>query len=252
MNKNNKNLRTKNKSFIYKRHKIYEYVIKSPIVNYVTPEYELTNLKFDVYAILTSTQVFTALAKNYLQYNLKRVTFMAIPRSVDGTDPAPIWIYLDINGQTSNFNYADMPELQGSKLLPVKRYSMTSYRSTGRQNDFHYWYDMSEYNSTLAIRLHSAALPNEKKFWQFQIGFVVQFRGFTVEVSNNKKILEINKQTDIKFISSESKKFLDEPDLTEEEEKELWEHEDSDWDDSLEEHKVEVTTGSEPISNGPK
>jgi hypothetical protein len=175
-----------------KRQKIYTYNIRTAIVNYVTPDYTEKNLKFPIYDMLRDTQVFKVLEKQYLQYKLDKVTFAATPRQVNGTDPAPVWIYLDTNG-INQIQYAALQELQGSRPLPVKHFSLTSFSSSGRQNDFHYWYDVQIEGSDVAIRLHSEAIPNTTKFWQFQIGFKVKFRGFAVtqEQNRNLKVQEV-------------------------------------------------------------
>jgi hypothetical protein len=167
------------------RHKTYSYKIRTAIVNYITPDYTEKNLKFDLYDLLRETDIYKSLARQYLQYKLDKVTFAATPRSINGTDPAPIWIYFDTSGNNV-FNYSAMPELQGSKLLPVKHFSLTSYSSSGRQNDFHYWYDEQTEASDMAIRLHSEDTPTSSRYWQFQLEFSVKFRALTVPPSNDK------------------------------------------------------------------
>lgn len=165
--------------------KIYPFRIRSAIVNYVTPEYTNRNLNFIVYDILKDTAVFTQLKVQYQQYKLVKVTLIGMPRVVQGTDPAPVWIYLDTSGRDS-FNYAGIQELQGARRLPVKHTSRTTYSQTGRQNDFNYWYDTQTEEGDVSIRLHSEATPSEQKFWQFQLDFTVHFRGFIADFGSNK------------------------------------------------------------------
>jgi hypothetical protein len=180
------------------------------------------------------------LKKEYSQFKLQKVTFFSIPRSIGGTDPSPCWIYLDTNGDSQVFNYSHMPELQGSKRLPVKHLGITSYSSTGRQNDFKYWYDMTTTDlesKDLSIRLTSEAEPNSSKFWQFQIGYVVYFRGLIVPYPNNK----VSQDQKIKIISESSNKIgevkaegleaLGASPEQQGEEEDDWEHQDSDWDE---------------------
>jgi len=217
-----------------KRHKIYRFVIRTAIVNYVTPDYTERNLKFDIYDLLRSTQVFQVLSGNYLQYKLDKVMFAATPRQVDGTDPAPVWIYLD-SSSNNMINYGALQELQGSKPLPVKHFSITSYSTTGRQNDFHYWYDAQTEASDLAIRLHSEATPTTTKYWQFQLGFKVAFRGFTIPPTNGLKVKEIKEikqtespQSDMQGNIQENDKLKGQGEEEEEEEELDWNTVDSD------------------------
>jgi hypothetical protein len=139
-----------------------------------------------VYEILSETQVFQALRNYYLQFRLKKVMFAATPRVVDGTDPAPVWIYLD-TAANNMIHYASLQELQGSRPLPVKHFSITSFSSSGRQDDFNYWYDTQQYpQMNVSIRLHSEATPTLVKFWQFQLGYQIEFRGLVIQTINNK------------------------------------------------------------------
>lgn len=162
----------------------------------------------------------------------RKVTFFAIPRQIGGTDPSPCWIYLDMNNALQ-FNYANMTELQGSKRLPVKHLSMTTYSSTGRQNDFKYWYDISEQPSTICIRLVSEANPSQQKFWQFQIGFVILFRGFTVQIQEqkfNNNIVKLTRSESQIENGEVSTQVQIEPE-NQIDEDEIWNHNDSDWED---------------------
>jgi hypothetical protein len=179
------------------------------------------------------------LKKEYSQFKLQKVTFFSIPRSIGGTDPSPCWIYLDTNGDAQAFNYAHMPELQGSKRLPVKHLGITSYSSTGRQNDFKYWYDIKtiDWESLdLTIRLTSEAEPNTSKFWQFQIGYIVYFRGLIVpipqtKVSQDQKIKIITESPKEKGeVKAEGLEALGASPEQQDDEDD-WEHQDSDWDE---------------------
>jgi len=204
-----------------KKYKIYSYQIKTPLISYVTPAYTEQNLRFDVYDLLRDTEVFKRLEKVYLQYKLKKVVFTATPRAVTGTDPAIIWIYLDTSG-LNNFNYSAMQELQGSRSLPVKHFSLTSYSTSGRQNDFNYWYDVQTEGSDVTIRLHSEIAPSTEKRWQFQINFYVDFRGFAVTDSNQK-------ENQVKIIQ-ESESIKQEQGNKEDDD---WEAQDSDWEENV-------------------
>jgi hypothetical protein len=192
INKSNKNSvkrkRRYNKGKNRKSFKTYNYRIRTALVNYITPTYTEQNLNFQIYYLLRSTEVFQHLAKGYQQFKLDRVTFIGIPRVVNGTDPSPLWIYLDTSGEDT-FNYSVMPELQGSKSIPVKHKSYTKFSNTGRQNDFHYWYDVNgsnTINGDVSIRVHSESIPNSSRFWQFQIEFSVKFRGLIVQLAESK------------------------------------------------------------------
>lgn len=205
---------TKNKSYKTRRNKrnrkfgkrrrrtfkTYTFKIRTAIVNYATPGYTERNLNFEIYPLLQATSTFQQLKPQYQQYKLEKVTFIGMPRVVQGTDPAPVWIYLDTYGHDS-FNYVGIQELQGSRRLPVKRTSYNVFSATGRQDDFHYWYDVDEaYPGGISIRLHSEAIPDEHKHWQFQIEFSVHFRGFVVKYEENSK----NKCRTIREISGSS------------------------------------------------
>jgi hypothetical protein len=159
--------------------------------------------------------------------------FLATPRVVDGTDPAPVWIFLD-TAENNVFNYTAMEELQGSRCLPVKHFSITSFSKTGRQDDFNYWYDVQTMASNVAIRLHSEATPTMVKFWQFQLAFQVDFRGLSLFPTNEKvqvvQLSESPQQVVQEQVSKEVKaKEVKEKEV--EDEDEVWNHVDSDWDD---------------------
>jgi hypothetical protein len=228
-----KAIRTRRKRYNTNKHQVYAYTVRTPIINYEQPDYTQQNLRFSIYDLLYSNVVFQQLIKQYNQFKLDKVTFFSIPCLVDGHDPSPIWIYLDQDGNNTQFNYANMPELQGSKLLPNKRFSMTSYSSTGRQNDFHYWYDsQSAESNTLAIRLHCANDPTPDPAWRFQLGFVLKFRGFKAQDDNNKmtkdEVVKLTKNT--KLVSESHIEKEGEGPEKEIDEEDDWNHNDSDWD----------------------
>lgn len=196
-NKNNKNNKNKNKKYIkrnYKRFRMYSYKIKTALVTYVTPTYTEQNLNFQLYHLLRETDVFQYLSKQYQQFKIDRVTFIGIPRVVNALDPSPIWVYLDTSGSDS-FNYQAIPQLQGSRSLPIKHVSLTKFSNTGRQNDFHYWYDVEGSNSLngdMSLRVHSEVLPSDKRYWQFQLEYSVKFRGLIVPMGEETKISGLN------------------------------------------------------------
>jgi hypothetical protein len=212
-NKNKKQLyrstRTRRKRYNTKRFKVYQFKIRTALIKYVTPEYTEKNLKFIINRLIRDTEVFQQLTKQFQQFKLDKVTFLAIPRQIGGTDPAPVWIYLDTNDNVdAQFNYASLQELQGSRRLPVKHLSLTSYSSTGRQNDFHYWYDMTEatFVNGLAIRLHSEATPSDQKFWEFQLEFDLKFRGYIVPVAQESRAEQVvnSKSTSTKVVEEQA------------------------------------------------
>jgi hypothetical protein len=209
MNKNSKRKKYNNNN--NRNHKVYKFTIKSAIVKFVTPDYTEKNLKFDIYEILSGTEVFDKLRVLFLQFKLKKVMFAATPRTVSGTDPTKVWIYLD-TAANNIIHYASIQELQGSRALPVKRFSITSYSTTGRQDDFNYWYDCQQYpQMNVAIRLHSEAYPTDVEYWQFQLGFQVEFRGLVIQVSNNLKGIKQEKETETKLkgqVGSVNKEIL--------------------------------------------
>lgn len=172
----------------------------TPLIDYVTPTYTEKNLSFDIHYILLGIDTFVKLRALYTQYKIDKIVFNAIPRIVNGTDPGPAWIYLDRAGR-NNFNYAEMPTLQGSKALPVKHFSLTTYSSTGMQKDFHYWYDVDteEFEEHgLQLRFRSAIVPDQHIHWSFQILYYVKFRGLYTPVSNSK-----DQKVDIKQIKEQ-------------------------------------------------
>lgn len=214
MNKNNnknknmilkqliKTIRTRSKR--YNNNKVprtYKYLIKSPLINYTTPDYTEQNLKFTLNLILQNTQVFNQLSQQYLQYRLKKVIFYAIPRVVNAIDPSPVWIYLDTNAENTSFNYVAIPQLQGSRSLPIKHVSLTTFRSTGRQVDFNYWHDIDDIDYDLAIRLRSEQEPNDRRYWQFQIGYQLEFRRMVMPIINNNNKNNVQKEQEVKIES---------------------------------------------------
>jgi hypothetical protein len=147
---------------------------------------------------LNSTATFINLCKQYTQFKLKGVGFVSVPRAVGGTDPSQIWIYLDLQDEP-NFNYASMAELQGSKIIPIKHKTTIKFTAGGINNDFKIWRDCAsiQEQTGLVIRLHSSSVPNQSKFWQFQIAFYIDFRGFknpsveTREAPESAQLVEI-------------------------------------------------------------
>jgi hypothetical protein len=182
----------------------YKFSVRSSLVNFSTPEYSEKNLNFDVYEILASTEVFDNLRKIYQQFRLKRVTFAATPRTVGGTDPPPIWIYLDTKSNNM-INYASLQELQGARTIPTKHFSLTSFRTSGRQNDFNFWYDCQQYPEIdLSIRLHCDTYPTNITFWMFQLGYSLEFRGLVIQTTSNMKVEQIKEP--IVYNKSQEKK----------------------------------------------
>jgi hypothetical protein len=239
-----KTVRTGRKRYKPNKNKVhlkqYSHVVKTPIIQFEQPTYTNQNLKFNIYDLIFSNTVFQQIVENYSQFRLKKITFFAIPCLVDGHDPSPIWIYLDADGNNTQFNYANMPETQGSKLLPNKRFSMTSFSSTGRQNDFHYWYDSNQYPdaNTLAIRLHCANGPKPDPDWQFQLGFVMEFRGFKAKDTNTRlvqgeQVVKLTSESQIEKekgsnFQIENKNQIDKDNKEEDDSDECWNHIDSD------------------------
>jgi hypothetical protein len=233
-NKNKRNNRRNN----VRRHQEYTYKIRTPIISYVSPDYTQRNLKFDIFDLLQSNPVFDKVLHMYNQYKLTKVIFAATPRIQQAHDPAPIWIYLDTEGYDTEFNYTGLPELQGSRSLPVKHFSLTSYSTSGRQKDFNYWEDFTEMKDGLAIRLHCAEAPTADATWQFQIQFNITVRGMKLPSTNNKKLIgEENKDEKVKITNRLESPLGNEQGLQKEDKKEeenedeIWEHQDSDWDD---------------------
>jgi hypothetical protein len=237
-NKINK-LRTKTKRRSNKlHHKVYTFKIRTALIKYVTPDYTERNLKFVVNRLIRDTEVFQQLSKQFSQFKLDKITFAAIPRQIGGTDPAPVWIYLDTNDNVdAEFNYASLQELQGSRRLPVKHVSFTSYSSTGRQNDFHYWYDMTEQSfiNGLTIRLHSEATPSDQKFWEFQLEFLLKFRGYIVPVAEESRAeqeIRLNKNIKTESTQVDKEQAPIQKNMEDQKVEDDWNHYDSDWDDN--------------------
>jgi hypothetical protein len=82
-----------------------------------------------------------------------------------------------------------MEMLQGSRMLPIKHFSLTSYSSSGNQTDFKYWHDIDRLQNPigLSLRLHSSVAPSDKRYWSFQIMFYIRLRGFILPVVNTAK-----------------------------------------------------------------
>jgi hypothetical protein len=211
INKNN-NKNKKNKNSIYRlkgskksavrarTQKVYRFTLKTPLVSYATPTYTEQNLVVDVWESIVENSVFNKLGPLFSQVKLNRLALKAIPRSLAGNQPKPIWIYLDTNGAPT-FNYINMPQLQGSKMLPVQRNSYTVYTSTGRQTDFHYWRDTNNLQTPigLKLRIRSEAEPTNQVYWSFQISFNLSFRGMVLPVTESLKIGQVADGQKLKF-----------------------------------------------------
>lgn len=226
-------------------HKIYKYTMRTPIISYVSPTYTQQNLKIEVFDLLQGNPVFDKLFKMYNQYKLRKIVFAATPRIQQARDPAPVWIYLDTEGHDTEFNYTALPELQGSRSLPVKHFSLTTYRTSGRQKDFNYWEDFSEMKDGLAIRLHCAELPTGDPQWQFQLQFYISVRGMKLQSSNTKeqeeKITakkleslpkveqELPKEKEEKTDKKKIKKEKKVKKKVGEDDDKVWDEQDSDW-----------------------
>lgn len=222
MNKNNnKNKKNKNSTFrlkgsrksavrAFRTQKVYRFTLKTPLVSYATPTYTEKNLVVDVWDTILENSVFSKLGPLFSQVKLNRLAFRSMPRTLGGNDPKPIWIYLDTNGATT-FNYTDMPQLQGSRTIPVKRNSYTVYTSTGRQTDFHYWRDMNNLQTPvgLKLRIRSEAEPSNQVFWAFQLIFNLSFRGMVLPVSESLKMQQVADDQKLKFTNEENGELSD-------------------------------------------
>lgn len=229
MNKNN-NKNKKKQNSIYRlkgskksavrarTQKVYRFTLKTPLVSYATPTYTEQNLVIDVWDSIIENSVFGKLGPLFSQVKLNRLAFKAIPRSLAGNQPKPIWIYLDTNGQ-GTFNYVSLPQLQGSKMLPVQRNSYTVYTSTGRQTDFHYWRDMNNLQTPigLKLRIRSEAEPTNQVYWSFQISFNLSFRGMVLPVTESLKMEQVADEQKIKFEQQENGELSDSWGVEEEE-----------------------------------
>jgi hypothetical protein len=186
---------------------VYEFTIKTDLIDYSTPSYTEKNLHFEVPILLTANDVFNELIEEFMQFKLESVGLIAYPRSVNGTDPSNIWIFLDMQNESS-FNYSAMPLLQGSRKISVKTPSTTYYRLSGRQTDFGMWKDtrsVTSYDNNLSIRLHSATYPDEHKHWTFQLVYILKFRGFRLPQNTLNKVIDgDNKDEKINFGSHSS------------------------------------------------
>lgn len=176
-----------------KRLQVYSYRFITASINYNTPTYTQKNLRFNIYDLLQETTLWSKISPMYGQFRLKRVVFSSTPRIVSGTDPSPVWIYLDTQDNSLTFNYEALETLQGARKLPVKHFSLTSFSSSGRQNDFNYWFDMinAPYENSMSIRLRSLTMPDEHIHWTFQIMFYVQFRRLFVPLPEEQRGIEL-------------------------------------------------------------
>jgi hypothetical protein len=63
----------------------------------------------------------------------------------------------------------------------------------------------------VAIRLHSEAYPTNVEYWQFQVGFQVEFRGLVIQVGKTLKGIKQEKETETKLkgqVGSANKEIL--------------------------------------------
>jgi hypothetical protein len=137
---------------------------------------------------------------------LNKLAFKSIPRTLGGNQPKPIWIYLDTNG-AETFNYQNLPEYQGSKMLPINKNTMTFYKTTGRQTDFHYWRDLKDIQTPvgLKLRIRSEAEPTNQVYWSFQVFYSLSFRGMVLPVTESLKLKQVAEGENKIKISMENK-----------------------------------------------
>jgi hypothetical protein len=174
----------KNSRRVKKVYKNYNFIVKTDLISYCTPDYTERNLKFDLESLLQSNTTFQTLKKMYINYKIKCVNFKAVPRVINGTQPQPCFIYLDTNNGY-NFNYTALPRLQATKMLTGKRSQTFKFKARGRQDDFGYWFSAND-GPTASIRLRSQAAPDTNIFWQFQLIYFITMRGMIQEEQQQK------------------------------------------------------------------
>jgi hypothetical protein len=166
--------------------KSYSFAILSDLVDYDTSTYTEQNLNFNLQNLLLNNTTFQTIMKSFQSYKITSVNFRGIPRTVGGTQPKPVYIFLDVTNNL-NFSYTQLPRLQGSKCLSGCRVQTFNFKSSGRQDDFSYWFDSTE-GPHASIRLRSIAAPNASTFWQFQLKFYIKCRGMRIELEEQKQV----------------------------------------------------------------
>lgn len=76
----------------------------------------------------------------FQQWKLNSITIQASPLLNQGNSPPPLYCYLSYRGTDTGVT-ADTVQTTGRRLSSSLRGSTLSFSSTGRQNDFHYWFD---------------------------------------------------------------------------------------------------------------
>jgi hypothetical protein len=176
----------------------YSFAIVTDYIDYSSTQFDSQNLKFDLLNLLTTNDVFIKLMEMYQQYKITSINFKAIPRTVNGTQPKPCIIFLDTQNSLQ-FNYTGLERLQGAKHLSGKRTQTINFKTTGRQDDFSYWFDPLD-GPNCSIRLRSLAEPSTSVFWQFQLKFYIKVRGMRLVIQNdnqNEKIVKNKQQVDL-------------------------------------------------------
>lgn len=76
----------------------------------------------------------------FQQWKLNSITIQANPLLSQGNSPPPLYCYLSYRGTDTGVT-ADTVQTTGRKISSSLKGSTLSFSSTGRQNDFHYWFD---------------------------------------------------------------------------------------------------------------
>jgi hypothetical protein len=180
------------------------------------------NYHIDIKDLLLNEYYFSTLASLYQTFKLVYTEIILTPITYNGSEP-PIghMIYVVDENAAPEIQYNSIPETQGSTKISNKGTTIAKFYRSGRQPDTNYWYDTyytgeGQLQQYIKIRFESP-LENEKGYYSGRIRFRVVFKRL--------KRIQANKTTQEEAINVTSVAL------------------------APQETKVEVKTGSLPISN---
>jgi hypothetical protein len=147
----------------------------------VTTTFELSsqgyteqNVQFNYVDALVNNELFQRLSQLYQFYKLSFVETIITPIVYQGTNPPIGYIYFQ--GNESNIQYAQIPNLPGSKKLSPYKVTYFKFTRPGRNSDFNFWYDTRE------------SEPLQQMQAKLRFRFIVAWQGLPEELGYHVRV----------------------------------------------------------------
>jgi len=219
-NKSNKNKNKKNNKIVIKYKNRVTTLLSSTMHRYIItniivlqgPSYTQQNLRLSLSDLLYENPMFLQKKQEYQYFKLVRVMLKFTPVIKSGSNPPSGFLVFLGNEDLGTINYTDLPYLSYKRMINPYKVSRFVFTRPGRQPDFNYWYNTTNFNAIDAYfkMRFDEELQLVDGYYKLETGIEIIFDKPIYQSSNKSK--EEEKENVIK---SEFKPSVDESPNTE-------------------------------------